>query len=47
MPSSSKKILVVVTGTAAYPDMKRATGLWLGEAAHFVKVVEEAGYQVQ
>jgi len=26
--------------------MNRATGLWLGEAVHFVKKVEEAGYEV-
>ena len=26
--------------------MNRATGLWLGEAVHFVKKVEEAGYAV-
>ncbi|BBH46328.1 type 1 glutamine amidotransferase domain-containing protein [Pseudomonas sp. KU43P] len=42
----SKKILVVLTNTAKYPNLKRATGLWLGEAVHFVKVMEEAGYGV-
>jgi putative intracellular protease/amidase len=42
----SKKILVVLTSFEKYPDMNRATGLWLGEAVHFVKKVEEAGYQV-
>ncbi len=26
--------------------MNRATGLWLGEAVHFVKKVEDAGYEV-
>lgn len=41
-----KKILVVVTSFEKYPNMNRATGLWLGEAVHFVKKVETAGYQV-
>ena len=30
-----RKILVVVTSTEKYPELNRATGLWLGEAAHF------------
>lgn len=42
----SKKILVVLTNTAKYPNIKRATGLWLGEAVHFVAEVEERGYTV-
>lgn len=42
----SKKILVVLTSVAKYPNLNRATGLWLGEAVHFVKKVEEAGYTV-
>lgn len=42
----SKKILVVLTNTAKYPDLKRATGLWLGEAVHFVDKVSQAGYSV-
>jgi putative intracellular protease/amidase len=42
----SKKILVVLTSIEKYPNMNRATGLWLGEAVHFVKEVEEAGYEV-
>jgi putative intracellular protease/amidase len=41
-----KKILVVLTSIAKYPSIDRATGLWLGEAVHFVKKVEAAGYQV-
>lgn len=41
-----KKILVVVTGFEKYPDLNRATGLWLGEVVHFVKKIEAAGYQV-
>jgi len=42
----SKKILVVLTNTAKYPALKRPTGLWLGEAVHFVEKVEKAGYKV-
>lgn len=42
----NKKILVVLTSVAKYPNMNRATGLWLGEAVHFVKKIEEAGYTV-
>lgn len=42
----SKKVLVVLTNTAKYPTLNRATGLWLGEAVHFVAVVEKGGYQV-
>lgn len=42
----SKKILVALTNTAKYPTLKRATGLWLGEAVHFVEKVEKAGYTV-
>ena len=42
----SKKMLVVLTNTAKYPNLKRATGLWLGEAVHFVDKVEKAGYEV-
>ncbi|CAM4038851.1 type 1 glutamine amidotransferase domain-containing protein [Catellicoccus marimammalium] len=43
-----KKMLVVVTNIAKYQgvDIDRATGLWLGEAVHFVHAVEEKGYQV-
>lgn len=41
-----RKILVVLTSFEKYPDLNRATGLWLGEAVHFVKKVEEAGYEV-
>ncbi len=40
------KILVVVTSFEKYPDMNRPTGLWLGEAVHFVHKVEAAGYSV-
>lgn len=41
-----KKILVVLTSVEKYPNLPRATGLWLGEAVHFVEKVEAAGYQV-
>ncbi|SMF20126.1 MULTISPECIES: type 1 glutamine amidotransferase domain-containing protein [unclassified Pseudomonas] len=43
---SKKKMLVVLTNTAKYPTLKRATGLWLGEAVHFVEEVQNAGYSV-
>jgi putative intracellular protease/amidase len=42
----NKKILVVLTSVEKYPNLKRATGLWLGEAVHFVKKMEAAGYEV-
>lgn len=42
----SKKILVVLTNTAKYPTLKRATGLWLGEAVHFIEKVQQAGFTV-
>lgn len=41
-----KKILVVVTSVAKYPQLKRATGLWLGEAVHFVKKLQDEGYPI-
>lgn len=40
------KILVVVTSFEKYPNLSRPTGLWLGEAVHFVQRVEAAGYTV-
>lgn len=42
----TQKILVVLTSVEKYPNMNRATGLWLGEAVHFVKKVEEASYEI-
>jgi putative intracellular protease/amidase len=42
----TKRILVVLTSHEKYPDMARATGIWLGEAVHFVKKMEEAGFEV-
>jgi hypothetical protein len=30
-----KKGLIVVTSTEKYPNLNKATGLWLAEAAHF------------
>ena len=41
-----KNILVVVTNVSKYPNQERATGLWLGEAVHFVDEVEKEGYHV-
>lgn len=40
------RILVVVTSFEKYPTINRPTGLWLGEAVHFVRKVEAAGYTV-
>lgn len=42
----SKKVLVVLTTVEKYPDMGRATGVWLGEAVHFVEQMEHAGIAV-
>ncbi len=41
-----KRILVVVTSIEKYPNLQRPTGLWLGEAVHFIDKVESAGYPV-
>ena len=41
-----KNILVVVTNVSKYPNQERATGLWLGEAVHFVDEVEKEGYKI-
>ncbi|MFY0744276.1 type 1 glutamine amidotransferase domain-containing protein [Solibacillus silvestris] len=41
-----KKILLVVTNTSKYPNLDRATGLWLGEAVHFAAEIEKAGYEI-
>lgn len=40
------RVLVVLTSTAKYPTTNRPTGLWLGEAVHFVKKMEAAGYSI-
>jgi putative intracellular protease/amidase len=41
-----QKILVVLTSVEKYPNLNRPTGLWLGEAVHFVKKVQDAGFSV-
>lgn len=41
-----KKILVVVTNVSKYDNYERPTGLWLGEAVHFVDEIEKAGYEI-
>ncbi|WP_106917652.1 type 1 glutamine amidotransferase domain-containing protein [Chryseobacterium aurantiacum] len=41
-----KKALIVVTSVEKYPNMERATGLWLGEAVHFYEKLEEKGYDI-
>ncbi len=40
------KILVVLTNQTQYGYQPEATGLWLGEATEFVKVVQDAGFTV-
>lgn len=39
-----KKILVVETNTTNFPNTNQLTGLWLGESAEFVAVMQQAGY---
>lgn len=41
-----KKVLVVVTNTSKYETENRPTGLWFGEAVHFVDVMENAGFEI-
>ncbi|MFP3831668.1 type 1 glutamine amidotransferase domain-containing protein [Chryseobacterium sp. SIMBA_028] len=41
-----KKALIVVTSVEKYPNMERATGLWLGEAVHFYEKLNENGYEI-
>lgn len=41
-----KKALIVVTSVEKYPNMERATGLWLGEAVHFYEKLDEKGYEI-
>ncbi len=38
-----RKMLVVLTSVEKYPNLNRATGLWLGEAVHFVKKSRRSG----
>jgi hypothetical protein len=42
----ANKVLIVQTNTSKYPEMKRATGSWLGEAVEFVEPMEKAGYAI-
>lgn len=41
-----KKILVVLTNKSQYGYHPEATGLWLGEATEFVRIVEAADFKV-
>ncbi|CAJ1199740.1 type 1 glutamine amidotransferase domain-containing protein [Companilactobacillus nantensis] len=41
-----KKILVVLTNKSQYGYHPEATGLWLGEATEFVRIVEVADFKV-
>ena len=40
------KALIVVTNTAKFPTINRATGLWLSEATHFHEVMAENNIEV-
>lgn len=42
----SKKILIVLTSTEKYEKFDRPTGIWLGEAVHFVDKLAAAGYEL-
>lgn len=42
----SKKALIVVSSTEKYPNMDRATGLWLGEAVHFYEKLHKKGIEI-
>jgi putative intracellular protease/amidase len=43
---AKKKVVIVVTSVEKYPEMDRATGLWLGEAVHFYKKMKDAGFAI-
>jgi putative intracellular protease/amidase len=40
-----KRGLIVVTSTEKYPTVNKATGLWLGEAAHFYNELIDHGWK--
>ena len=40
------KILIVVTGTGAYPGGKLRTGLWLSELTHIYDCSKKRGYDI-
>ncbi|MGQ0631226.1 MAG: hypothetical protein ACT4P1_09290 [Sporichthyaceae bacterium] len=44
MPTTSKRILNVVTNVGHYDDPDHPTGLWLSELTHAWQVFEEAGF---
>jgi putative intracellular protease/amidase len=41
-----KRVLVILTNVAHYPGTTNLTGLWLGEATEFVKVMQDNGILV-
>ncbi|WP_423788743.1 type 1 glutamine amidotransferase domain-containing protein [Lactococcus lactis] len=41
-----KKILIIETNIPKYDKYNRATGLWLGETAHFYDEIVSAGYEI-
>jgi hypothetical protein len=42
----ANKVLIVQTSASKYPEMKRATGSWLGEAVEFVEPMEKAEHAI-
>lgn len=44
--SNIKKVLIVLTNTLKYGTKNEATGLWLGEATEFAKIIQDAGYKI-
>lgn len=41
-----KKILMILTNTAQYPQTRRTTGLWLSEATEPYLLLSQAGYEI-
>ncbi len=42
-----KKVLIVCTNTASYPESESKTGLWIGEVTHFLNELEQQGIGYQ
>jgi putative intracellular protease/amidase len=41
----TKRVLIVVSSHEDWPEADRKTGYWIGEVAHFVEVIQEAGIE--
>lgn len=41
-----RRALIVVTSVEKYPELNRATGLWLAEATHFYNELVNDGWHV-